>query len=58
LLGVELRLPVFGGGLIFESGENLEGVGGYGSGWCARVLRAEEPGGERKNKDGEDKGGA
>ena len=28
LLGIEFGLPVLVGGLIFESGEDLEGVGG------------------------------
>ena len=27
LLGVEFGLPVFGGGLFFKGGEDLEGVG-------------------------------
>lgn len=42
LLGVEFGLPVLGCGLVFECGEDLEGVGGSGSGGVT-FLCAKEP---------------
>ena len=51
-LGVEFGLPVLGGGLIFEGGEDLEGGRGGGS---AGFLWAQEPNRKGESEDSEKK---